>query len=491
MPDEELEPIVLKELEAAFLQVCGQVSDREVTMPFSKSEAKQRLAGFCNALKSRCKDDGFLAPDLDSVSDQVLTFLNCDVGKVKDLVEVIDGLTDYAERPLEEQTAGSIVLFLVTPGSLGAKLLARARVVANARQDEAETEAKVEALIIAARDFSGPCCTKTLDEATNILNRINDLRKDGKKKTYPQKFGDMLGEAENNLWMKCTEIVVPHAINELSGCIAEFVQAANNKGVVSYTVPGDEPGETGDQQTAPVSVLINMEDAVEKLALDKSVKHPLWPLAGSSKAEPLWPLARSSKAAEAAASVVERAVEQGAVVLGIAERVLAKCNPDLGAVKLSTASREQMREGALGGMEGLLAWGMDPELHGQFKTALIDPFLDDLRAASDSALANVKQLVVACLKGDTMAINKVQIKFVCSGMEDPAAAQTGRALVHVLNVGGSDWAGQQPGGALCAYLVFGLLWFGWVSSCAWFLDEKGWLWGVWAPARGRGRGHGL
>ena len=193
MPDERLESIALTELEAAFLQVCGRVPDREVATPLSKSEAKQRLAGFCNALKSRCKDDGFLVPGLDSVSDQVLTLLNCDAGKVKDLVNVIDGLADYAERPIEEQTAGSIVLCLVTPGSMGAKLVARAKVVAEAREAEVETEAKVEALTIAARDFSGPSCTKTLDEAIIILNGINGLQKAGKHKKSPKGWSEAVG----------------------------------------------------------------------------------------------------------------------------------------------------------------------------------------------------------------------------------------------------------------------------------------------------------
>ena len=105
------------------------------------------------------------------------------------------------------------------------------------------------------------------------------------------------------------------------------MEATNNKGVVSYKVPGDEPGQTGDQQTGRVSILINLEEVATKLALDDVASHPLWPLAGSSKA------------GKAAISVVECAVEQGSVVLGIAEHVLAKCNPDLGAADVDVNLR--------------------------------------------------------------------------------------------------------------------------------------------------------
>ena len=181
MAEERITSITLTEMEAAFLHVCGQIPDREVGTPLNKSEAKQRLADFCKVLKSRCQDADFLAPEIAAVSDLVLALLNCDAIKVADLLEVIDGLADYAEKPLEEQTEGSIVLYLVTPGSMGHKLLTHASLVADTRKSEAETETKVEALNIATRDFSGPCCTKTLDEAVKILNGINDLQKDGKR----------------------------------------------------------------------------------------------------------------------------------------------------------------------------------------------------------------------------------------------------------------------------------------------------------------------
>ena len=126
-----------------------------------------------------------MALELAAVSDLVLALLNCDAIKVADLLEWIVGLADCAEKPLEQHTEGSIVLFLVTPGSMGRKLLAHASLVADARQSEAETETKVEALNIATRDLAGPCCTKALDEAVKILNGINDLQKDGNnKKTF-------------------------------------------------------------------------------------------------------------------------------------------------------------------------------------------------------------------------------------------------------------------------------------------------------------------
>ena len=134
-------------------------------------------------------------------------------------------------------------------------------------------------------------------------------------------------------------------------------------------------------------------------------------------------------------------VGHGNVVLGIAERALAKCNPDLGKVKFSSASTEQMKDFALGGMNKL-DYGTDPQLHGQFKTAVIDPFLEELHAASETAFANLKALVAACLTGDTTAINKLQIKFACSGVVDSPAAEAVPMLLHVLNAGGSDCAGQ-------------------------------------------------
>ena len=91
-------------------------------------------------------------------------------------------------------------------------------------------------------------------------------------------------------------------------------------------------------------------------------------------------------------------------------------------------------------------YGMGPLLHGKFKTAVIDPFLEELRAASETAFANLKALVAACLTGDTTAINKLQIKFACSGVADfPAAEVAAEAvpmLLHVLNAGGSDCAEQ-------------------------------------------------
>ena len=91
--------------------MCGGIPDREVATPLNKSEAKQRLAAFCQVLKSRCQDDDFLAPELAAVSDQVLALLNCDTMKVSGLVEVLDGLDDYAQRPLEEQTDGALFCF--------------------------------------------------------------------------------------------------------------------------------------------------------------------------------------------------------------------------------------------------------------------------------------------------------------------------------------------------------------------------------------------
>ena len=130
MADTRIESITLTELEAAFLHVCGGIPDREVATPLNKSEAKQRLAAFCQVLKSRCQDSDFLASELVAVSDQVLAILNCDTMKVSDLVEVKEGLDAYAQRPLEEQTDGSIVLFLVTPGSMGYTLMNHARLAA-------------------------------------------------------------------------------------------------------------------------------------------------------------------------------------------------------------------------------------------------------------------------------------------------------------------------------------------------------------------------
>ena len=76
MADTRIESITLTELEAAFLHVCGGIPDREVATPLNKSEAKQRLAAFCEVLKSRCQDSDFLAPKLVAVSDQVLALLN-------------------------------------------------------------------------------------------------------------------------------------------------------------------------------------------------------------------------------------------------------------------------------------------------------------------------------------------------------------------------------------------------------------------------------
>ena len=216
----------------------------------------------------------------------------------------------------------------------------------------------------------------------------------------------------------------------LNDCIAEIVQASNNKGAVSYDVPGDEAGQTGGQQAKQVTVLINMEDVAAKLAFDEIVKHPLWPLAGSSKV------------AGNAGSALDSVVGHGNVVLGIAERALAKCKPDIGAVKFSSASPEQMKNFALGGMMVLLDYGTDPLLHEEFKTAVVDPFLQDLRAASETAFANLKALVAACLTGDTTAINKLQIKFACSGVVDIPEAQAVPMISHVLNAGDSDCAGQ-------------------------------------------------
>ena len=400
-------------------------------MPLNKSEAKQRLAAFCHVLKSHCEDEDFLIPELSSDSDQVLALLNCDTIKVTDLEEVLRGLDDYAQRPLEEQTDGSIVLFLVTSGSMGYKLMNHARLVAEKRQSEAETEANVEALDISVRDFSGPYCTKTLDEAVRILKGIKDLQKDGNtNKDFPQRCMVKLSELENQLWTKCVDMVVAHARKVLNDCIAEIVQASNNKGMVSYNVPGDEAGQTGGQQAKQVTVLINMEDVVAKLAFDEIVKHPLWPLAGSSKV------------AGNAGSALDSVVGHGNVVLGIAERALVKCNPDLGAVKFSSASPEQMKNFALSGMTALLDCGTDPLLHEQFKAAVINPFLEELHAASCIAFANLKALVAACLTGDTTAINKLQIKFVCSGVVDIPEAEAVPMILHVLNARGSDCAGQ-------------------------------------------------
>ena len=90
----------------------------------------------------------------------------------------------------------------------------------------------------------------------------------------------------------------------------------------------------------------------------------------------------------------------------------------------------------------LLDYGTDPLLHEQFNTAVIDPFLEEFRAASETAFANLKALVAACLAGDTTAINKLQIKFARSGVVDIPAAHAVPMLLHVLNAGGSDCAGQ-------------------------------------------------
>ena len=93
-------------------------------------------------------------------------------------------------------------------------------------------------------------------------------------------------------------------------------------------------------------------------------------------------------------------------------------------------------------MMALLDCGTDPLLHEQFKAVVINPFLEELHAASCIAFANLKALVAACLTGDTTAINKLQIKFVCSGVVDIPEAEAVPMILHVLNARGSDCAGQ-------------------------------------------------
>ena len=122
---------------------------------------------------------------------------------------------------------------------------------------------------------------------------------------------DTLCQVESQLWRKCADLLVAHAGKVLNEGFAEFVQPTNNKGVVSYDVPGDDVGQTGGEEAKQVTVLINMEELVAKLAFDEIAKHPLWPLAVSSKV------------AGAATTALDSMVGHGNVVLGIAERALA------------------------------------------------------------------------------------------------------------------------------------------------------------------------
>eukprot|EP00974_Lingulodinium_polyedra_P074278 7199055-Lingulodinium_polyedra.AAC.1 len=71
------------------------------------------------------------------------------------------------------------------------------------------------------------------------------------KEVFPQRTEAMLREVEEHLWRTSAKMVTFHVGEVFGACLAEFVRAAKNKGMVSYRVPGEQTGETRYQDTTP------------------------------------------------------------------------------------------------------------------------------------------------------------------------------------------------------------------------------------------------